>query len=89
MDGEIPLKSTFVAFATHRGKQTCIHAPHDMALYLVPASAPATALQAPNGYFIATASSGAQLRAPGASDYYVSKHALSRLEFGALGELAP
>ena len=93
MDGGIPLKSTFVAFTTHYGKQPCIWIPHDTALYLMPvprSSASVTALQATNGYFIATTSTGAQLRVPGASDYCVSKHALNRLiEFVALGELGP
>jgi len=91
MDGGLPLKSTFVAFATHCGKQPCICVPHDTALHLMPvscSSASVTALQAPNGYFIAITSTGA--RVPGASDYCVSKHALNRLiEFVALDELGP
>ena len=67
--------------------------PHDTALHLISvprSSATVTALQASNGYFIAIASTGAQLRVPGASDYCISKHALNRLvEFVALGELGP
>ena len=93
MRGGIPLKSTFVVFIIHCGEQTCICVSFDMALHLIlvpRSSASATTLQASNGYFIAIASTGAQLRVPGASDYCVSKHALNRLiEFVALGELGP
>jgi len=89
VDGGMPLKPTFVSFTTHCGEQPWICVPRDMALHLMlRPSAPVTALQAPNGYFIAITSTGAQLRVPGASDYCVLKHALNRLiEFVALSEL--
>lgn len=87
MDGEIPLKSTFVALTAHCSKQTCICIPHDMALHFMPAPALSLPYKRQMGTSSPLLLREPRLRAPGASDYYVSKHALNRLEFVGLGEL--
>lgn len=55
---------------------------------ITPISAALPALESTQGYIVAIASLGGQLRFPGASDGCISKHAVNRLvEFIVLGKV--